>query len=486
MTLQANPRELGDGKLFEEPSSFSDIVSCSIHPTRSREIMASVGFSTAEIEYKLDNPMLVNLVCMAILEPSCAEFQDSLAVLVFFKSARKGQIMMADSTELPDCYGSGDLTVVRVLRKAIPGLGREPIKLRDKIFDDVQKASGKSPPQISNPSVKEISGGKEEYFQSRFQSPSLSQPRRYNQAQEGHQLQLGLRANAQSFVPRKDPRKPGTGARSDQQTSTKSGSSSRRPPPPNQFKCSVFVSHIVAGATWHDLQSAFSTQVAPTLRVYMKPGCSWAHVYFYDLKGVEMAIEAAAAGLIKICGRPARVRRRTRKKKVKRNQQPIGNVLSGSGMTNANRSVFTPHQGKPRSFEREKNLGPKWDPRSDFNDVIDMRDMRDMRGASSQNAQSSSIPHWDSKKQKYSSQFLPRKEHIDFAPGDYSSSNSHNADRAAALGQDVSRLTSRLNFMNLGWPSNSAAGEQGFTRNGFFARSQNTLSSPPRGGGRYN
>ena len=79
--------------------------------------------------------------------------------------------------ELPDCYGSGDLTVVRVLRKAIPGLGREPIKLRDKIFDDVQKASGKSPPQISNPSVKEISGGKEEYFQSRFQSPSLSQPK---------------------------------------------------------------------------------------------------------------------------------------------------------------------------------------------------------------------------------------------------------------------------------------------------------------------
>jgi len=38
------------------------------------------------------------------------------------------------------------------------------------------------------------------------------------------------------------------------------------------------------------------------------------------LNGVEKAIEAAAAGMIKICGRTARVRRRTRKKKVKRNQ----------------------------------------------------------------------------------------------------------------------------------------------------------------------
>mmetsp|Transcript_8552 Transcript_8552/g.16812 ORF Transcript_8552/g.16812 Transcript_8552/m.16812 type:complete len:301 (-) Transcript_8552:372-1274(-) len=162
-----------------------------------------------------------------------------------------------------------------------------------------------------------------------------------------------LRATAQSFVPTYPPRTRTTHSRDlHERISSPPKTNSRRAPPPNQFKCSVFVSHIASGATWHDLQSAFSTQVAPTLRVYMKPGCSWAHVYFYDLKGVELAIEAAAAGLIKICGRPARVRRRTRKKKVKRSppsnsgsppskpmQHPRSGYLNGNTTSTLNSNI---------------------------------------------------------------------------------------------------------------------------------------------------
>ena len=59
--------------------------------------MARIGFSTSDIECDLrDNQNLASHVCMAILEPE--GLGESLAVLVFFKSMQRGELMMADTT----------------------------------------------------------------------------------------------------------------------------------------------------------------------------------------------------------------------------------------------------------------------------------------------------------------------------------------------------------------------------------------------------
>jgi len=317
--------------------------------------MASIGFSTARIQFALRNTTLKDRVCMAILEPESNGYQETLAVLVFFQTMDRGEIMMADCSEFPSYSGKADLTVVRVLRKSIPGLALRPSQLRSRIFEDVQAANGKSTSPTSRTIASEGEKKTSRLF-SGMQRSSLGAhiPTLRTKTTLVIDQNNRLRATAQAFVPSYAPGPRITLSKDHPEriSSPPKSNNTRRPPPPNQFKCSVFVSHIASGATWHDLQSAFSTQVAPTLRVYMKPGCSWAHVYFYDLKGVELAIEAAAAGLIKICGRPARVRRRTRKKKVKRSQQsngspprkamqhPRSGYLNGSNTSNPNTPPF--------------------------------------------------------------------------------------------------------------------------------------------------
>lgn len=286
----------------------------------------------------------------------------------------------------PFFAGKADLTVVRVLRKAIPGLNLNPNRLRNRIFEDIQVATGKSHTSAPNSDSPE---GDRKY------------PRIPNKLRGSPLILVGpkvespgtgnrLRATAQSFVPSTFvPRNRDTISQEKEFNRRASNSppkgNTRRPPPPNQFKCSVFVSHIASGATWHDLQSAFSTQVAPTLRVYMKPGCSWAHVYFYDLKGVELAIEAAAAGLIKICGRPARVRRRTRKKKIKRSQSSVsGSPPSKSSMiqggkhltcisTNPNSDPFANYSAPPslRNEWELKETNPRKEMQTFFHNGSD-------------------------------------------------------------------------------------------------------------------
>jgi len=62
--------------------------------------MASIGFSTARIQFALRNTTLKDRVCMAILEPESNGYQETLAVLVFFQTMDRGEIMMAD------CSGS--------------------------------------------------------------------------------------------------------------------------------------------------------------------------------------------------------------------------------------------------------------------------------------------------------------------------------------------------------------------------------------------
>eukprot|EP00467_Chlorarachnion_reptans_P004629 CAMPEP_0114515076 /NCGR_PEP_ID=MMETSP0109-20121206/16518_1 /TAXON_ID=29199 /ORGANISM="Chlorarachnion reptans, Strain CCCM449" /LENGTH=490 /DNA_ID=CAMNT_0001695207 /DNA_START=299 /DNA_END=1771 /DNA_ORIENTATION=- len=357
----------------------------------SRGVMSSVGFSAAKIEVNLPNDSpLIERVCMAILEPHQTPGIDNLAVLAFFKNSNRGEIMMADGSPLPFCAGLADLTVVRMVRKMIANLTKDTGSLREQIYEDVRAASGRSKPGSrsgsANSSPVRRSGSsspvetkkaetnlnveqlrqalydnstslKENSFSFKSQmqrtnefSRNIHENLKFHGMPESRKFQVpgqlqvperlvgGSRA---AYAPREQPKheKPiqyrqalQSSSLSKQHGSSKS-TGNRRQPPPNQFKCSVFVSHIASGATWHDLQSAFSSQVAPTLRVYMKPGCSWAHVYFYDLNGVEKAIEAAAAGLIKVCGRPVRVRRRTRKKKVKRNHSssvsPIGTPQEG-------------------------------------------------------------------------------------------------------------------------------------------------------------
>jgi len=268
-------------------------------------------------------------------------------------------------TEFPSWSGRADFAVVRILRKGIPNLGCNFYQLRERINEDLRAASGSRSKSSSrstsgsNSPVREAKGesnqvlGKNNTFFGRGVAGAQGMPRSnsFPPPSEDRQYHIrptsstivnntqsllplyGLRPSAESYVPESERvnklslknNKPKIGP-----PSTRAGHGSRRQPPPNQFKCSVFVSHIASGATWHDLQATFSTQVAPTLRVYMKPGCSWAHVYFYDLQGVEKAIEAAAAGMIKICGRPARVRRRTRKKKMKRVHQTDNSPLENS------------------------------------------------------------------------------------------------------------------------------------------------------------
>ena len=136
--------------------------------------MATIGFSTARIEHRLKNPKLKDHVCMAILEPESNGYQETLAVLVFFQTMDKGEIMMADCSgslhvkTLPDMItdfwylsafpsysGKADLTVVRVLRKNIPGLSFRPSQLRNRIFEDVQAANGKSQSPTSRTSAPE-------------------------------------------------------------------------------------------------------------------------------------------------------------------------------------------------------------------------------------------------------------------------------------------------------------------------------------------
>jgi len=322
MTVQADQksRDLGN-----------KTVPCVVIPSIQRKgMMSSMGFSTAIAKVNLrEDSSYIHNVFMAILEPSVAKLTESLAVLIFFKNASEAEMMMADSSDFPNFSGKADITVVRIVRKGNMVLRTRPEELRSCICSDVREASGKTV-NLNGPI---LSADQKENG-----SPALSAS-----ISPQDPVPRNLRASALSYVPRRENSPPVQSQGIQKSRKEGKGGKPRRQPPPNQFKCSVFVSHIVPGATWHDLQSAFSTQVAPTLRVYMKPGCSWAHVYFYDLKGVERAIEAAAAGLIKICGRPARVRRRTRKKKMKRNS----NTSPPSG------GMPAPQQHGPRKNVRD-------------------------------------------------------------------------------------------------------------------------------------
>lgn len=265
--------------------------------------MASIGFSTVTLDYEVNSKRqaeaLVGNVFMAILESTANKISDSLAVLVFFQSANKAEAMMADSSEFKAPSGKAKLTVVRFLRRAIKNLSNRPLVLKDKILEDVSYAGGK-PKTRNEAKVKALDAKL---------TAKADAPKHAN---------VTIRSDIRNF-PGRSNNKTATGPRANCEQQPTNNSTNL---PPNQFKCSVFVSHVVNGATWHDIQSAFSANVAPTLRVYMKPGCSWAHVYFYDIRGVEKAIAEAAAGRVRVCGRPVRVRRRTRKKKIKKNQLP--------------------------------------------------------------------------------------------------------------------------------------------------------------------
>jgi len=302
--------------------------------------------------------------------------------------------------------------VVRILRRGIPNLSDNPSRLRARVFQDVGAACGRKEGKLTNspppriPSVPSVSSQdsssrssvgtlgssppgfspfpskQQQQQQQQRQRTCVSPPFRGSlKPKEFFREEQHVRSNSPplrgstGFHCRIPTREPVREPQKEQIRDKKHVA--RRAPPPNQFKCSVFVSHIVAGATWHDLQSAFSTQVAPTLRVYMKPGCSWAHVYFYDLEGVEKAIEAAAAGLIKICGRPARVRRRTRKKKVKRTspsgsppRMDHGPRLHGAGLHNLQPIHQSPRPafsvGQERSSRQERSLGQDRAPPTRF------------------------------------------------------------------------------------------------------------------------
>jgi len=360
--------------LFMNQPKFSGAIECIVKAAHHECLMAKLGFSTARIDYKMDpKASIVGHVCMAIVDPHHSGCRDSLAVLAFFGNNTSGEIMMADGSEFPySCLGKADLTVVRILRKALPKLGENLRIMRMRVVEDIQAASGRRSSKSSsrststnNSPIRDSKDSEKKSFANTSKSlfhnsmsiahatpaPSNSFPPPSKDVQfrisrtrpiiSPIVINTGDSTLPSSTLPGcagLQPEMPRSGRekqlrRTSPQPKSKAApfpstiangksvnASHRRQPPPNQFKCSVFVSHIASGASWHDIQSAFSAQVAPTLRVYMKPGCSWAHVYFYDLDGVEKAIEAAAAGMIKICGRPARVRRRTRKKKVKRNQ----------------------------------------------------------------------------------------------------------------------------------------------------------------------
>lgn len=173
--------------------------------------------------------------------------------------------------------------------------------------------------------------------------PFREGPAYHQQIHQSQSLQMTQQSNRPQQISRSYSPQPSGRPRRARQQGGGNGRASTKGP--NQFKCSVYVSHIPSHATWHDVQTAMASQIAPTQRVYMQPRTSWAHVYFYNIESTELAVRAANSpkGVL-ICGQPVKIERRTRRKRGDRGER-------NRARAGAQNRTFA--QSFPRALRRE-------------------------------------------------------------------------------------------------------------------------------------